>query len=249
MGYIYIITNQLNNKKYVGQTSKVNPQLRYNQHKYCASHPETGNGNISYLHRAMAKYGIENFSFEIIEEVDNSLLDEKECYWIKALNTLMPNGYNMTEGGEGTKGFSRIQTEEEKEIKRQAMKNFYKNHPEEKEKLKERTTELWKNEKYRQKVTEGVHRFYQDEANRNKFKGENNPMYGKKHTQESLEKMKKHCEQYKLKIAQLDKDSLEIIQIFDGIRDAEAALNVSHGWISKAARQNKIAYRYRWKFL
>ena len=33
------------------------------------------------------------------------------------------------------------------------------------------------------------------------------------------------------------------------LKDAEKALNVSHGWLSKAARQNKIAYGFRWKFL
>ena len=50
-------------------------------------------------------------------------------------------------------------------------------------------------------------------------------------------------------IYQLDKDTLEIIQVFDGVKDAEKALGVSHGWLSKAARQDKIAYGYKWKFI
>ena len=78
------------------------------------------------------------------------------------------------------------------------------------------------------------------------FKGKNNPMYGKYHTEEALEKIRAHAATRKLKIAQLNKDTLEI---FDGVKDAEKALNVSHGWLSKAARQNKIAYGFRWKFL
>lgn len=81
------------------------------------------------------------------------------------------------------------------------------------------------------------------------FKGKNNPMYGKHHTEAALEKIKAHAATRKLKIAQLNKDTLEIIRIFDGVKDAEKALNVSHGWLSKAARQNKIAYGFRWKFL
>jgi hypothetical protein len=56
------------------------------------------------------------------------------------------------------------------------------------------------------------------------FKGENNPMYGKKHTEESLKKIRAHAATRKLQIAQLDKDTLEIIRIFDGVKDAEKAL-------------------------
>ena len=54
-------------------------------------------------------------------------------------------------------------------------------------------------------------------------------MYGKKHTEESLQKIRKHSATRKLKIAKLDKDTLEILQIYDGIKDAEKDLKVSHG--------------------
>ena len=47
----------------------------------------------------MNKYGIDKFSFEIIEECDREILDERERYWIKTLNTLEPNGYNILNGG------------------------------------------------------------------------------------------------------------------------------------------------------
>jgi len=80
------------------------------------------------------------------------------------------------------------------------------------------------------------------------FKGENNPFYGKHHTEESLAKIKEASKKYQKQIIQLDKDTLEELQIFDGVKDAEKALGVSHGWLSKAARQNKVAYGYRWKF-
>ena len=115
------------------------------------------------------------------------------------------------------------------------------------EKKKEATKKLWQNEEYRKKVTESNKKFYQEHPDR--FKGENNPMYGKKHTQEALDKIKANAATKKQKIAQLDKETLEIIQIFDGIKDAEKFLQVSHGWLSKAARNNKVAYGYRWKFM
>ena len=96
-------------------------------------------------------------------------------------------------------------------------------------------------------MTESNKKFYSEHPD--KFKGENNPMYGKHHTEEALEKIRNHAATRKNKIAQLDKDTLEIINIYDGIKDAEKALGVSHGWISKAARQDKIAYGYKWKLM
>lgn len=79
MGYIYKITNKINNKIYIGQTIKERPSDRYSQHRYLANHPEQEKG-ISYLHRAMALDGLDNFQFEIIEQIENGLLNEREQY-------------------------------------------------------------------------------------------------------------------------------------------------------------------------
>ena len=246
MGYIYKIINIQNQKIYIGQTTKKRPTDRFSQHKYLALHPQQEK-NISYLHRAMKSDGIDNFKFEIIEQVDNLLLNEREKYWIKQYNSLAPNGYNLTVGGQGTPGFSRPQSQEEKNKKGNSVKKYYQNHPQAREKVSQRTKELWKDPEYREKVISSNKKFYQQHPDM--FKGKNNPMYGKYHTEEALEKIRAHAATRKLKIAQLNKDTLEIIQIFDGVKDAEKALNVSHGWLSKAARQNKIAYGFRWKFL
>lgn len=255
MNYIYKITNNINGKSYIGLTTKERPTDRYSQHRYLARHPEQetkGLGTNSILHEAMRKYGVDNFSFEIIEEVPEDVnLNEREKYWIKFYHTYVKeplcNGYNLTEGGEGTPGFSRPQTIEEREKRKQSNKQFYIDHPEAREQLKKRTKKLWENEEYRKKVTESNRKFYAEHPDM--FKGKNNPFYGKKHTEESKVKIREAVAKQKKKIVQLDKNTLEEIQIFDGVRDAEAALNVSHGWLSKAAKQNKVAYGYRWKFL
>lgn len=246
MGYIYKIINIKNQKIYIGQTTKKRPTDRFSQHKYLALHPQQEK-SISYLHRAMESDGIDNFKFEIIEQVDNLLLNEREKYWIKQYNSLTPNGYNLTVGGQGTPGFSRPQSQEERNKKGNSVKKYYQNHQQTREKVSQRTKELWKDPEYREKVISSNKKFYQQHPDM--FKGKNNPMYGKHHTEEALEKIRAHAATRKLKIAQLNKDTLEIIQIFDGVKDAEEALNVSHGWLSKAARQNKIAYGFRWKFL
>ena len=249
MGYIYKITNIKNNKIYIGQTVKERPTDRYSQHRYLANHPECET-SISYLHRAMNSDGLDNFKFEVIEKIDNSLLNEREQYWIKHLNCKVPNGYNMTDGGEGTKGFSRPQTLQERLKRQKSNKQFYINHPEALIKRSQIAKQLWQNEEFRKKVTESIKKTYVERPElRQRFCGKNNPMYGKHHTEESLQKIRTAAAKKKLKIAQLDKDTLEIIKIHDGVKDAEKALNVSHGWISKAAKQNKVAYGYRWKFI
>lgn len=95
MGYIYKITNNINGHIYIGKTERTIEE-RWNEHlKNAAIHTNR------YLYDAMNCYGYDNFSIEEIENCNNDLLNEKEKYWIKKLNALIPNGYNMTLGGNG----------------------------------------------------------------------------------------------------------------------------------------------------
>jgi group I intron endonuclease len=81
---IYIVTNNVNGKRYVGQSIDI--ERRWNQHRY-------GKGSL-LLRNAIKKYGIENFSFEVKEEVDDTLpkpelvklLIEKEQEWLDKTN-------------------------------------------------------------------------------------------------------------------------------------------------------------------
>jgi len=94
MAYIYKITNVATGKIYVGQTTQTLTE-RYERHVTKSKSLET------YICRAIRKYGAESFNIEALEEVESYQLNERERYWIKALNSQAPNGYNMTEGGEG----------------------------------------------------------------------------------------------------------------------------------------------------
>lgn len=95
-GVVYKITNLLNGNLYVGLTTRT-IKKRFYAHIYHATKEHRNN----YLHCAIRKYGVENFKIEeIVSCFDQKSLCELECYFIKKYNTLAPNGYNLTTGGE-----------------------------------------------------------------------------------------------------------------------------------------------------
>lgn len=97
MGYIYQITNKINNKIYIGKT-EFSVEKRFKEH--CKDAFRERNEKRP-LYNAMKKYGIENFIVEILEEVnDGKMLEEREIYWIEQKDSYR-NGYNATLGGEG----------------------------------------------------------------------------------------------------------------------------------------------------
>lgn len=96
MGYIYLITNKINNKKYVGKTTQ-SIEKRWQEH---ISDSKREKCEIRPLYRAIRKYGIENFTIKEIEKCNTDNLSEKEKYWIQYYNTY-EDGYNATLGGDG----------------------------------------------------------------------------------------------------------------------------------------------------
>lgn len=92
---IYIITNLIDNKQYVGITCRENVEKRWIEHKSAARRKTK---NLSVINRAIKKHGQENFKFEIVEKYENISVEEllkKESILIAQNNTLAPNGYNV----------------------------------------------------------------------------------------------------------------------------------------------------------
>lgn len=97
MGYIYKISNTVNNRVYIGQTV-FSTEERWKQH--ISASFDTGFRGDNLLYRAMRKHGRDKFYIETIEKVEDNKLSERETYWIKYYDSYN-NGYNMTLGGEG----------------------------------------------------------------------------------------------------------------------------------------------------
>ena len=198
---IYLITNIENAKKYVGIT-KFSLNERFSQH--------IKRGFL--LTEAIQKYGCQNFSIDLIEEVESAeRAYELEQYYIREYNTKVPNGYNLTDGGDGIFGWEATEeyrkecSERAKKLHKEKKVGMYgKKHSDEtkkkmsdslkgnrncsgrklseysKQKIREKHLGKTLSEETKQKISENHH----------DISGQNNPMYGKKHSPETIEKMR-----------------------------------------------------------
>lgn len=159
---IYIIRNNINGNVYIGQAVDI-----YERWKEHVSLLRRGKHVNNHLQRAWNKYGEDNFEFNIVEECDENVLNDREIYWVAEYDSYY-NGYNQTLGGGGVRGFKH--DEETKQIISESLKGenapwYGKQRSEEtKVKIGQASKDRWSNP-------------------------ENHPMYGKHHTEESKEKM------------------------------------------------------------
>lgn len=91
MGYIYKILNIETNMEYIGQTIN-DIDKRFKEHCKKGS-------NCRYLRNAIEKYGKDKFTIELVCSCPDEDLDRVEQEYIEKYNTLVPNGYNLREGG------------------------------------------------------------------------------------------------------------------------------------------------------
>ena len=170
-GVIYLLIDGTNDREYVGQTTKTFEE-RFNEHK-CGT---------QYIDRAIRKRGVEMFATAILKVCYNrEELDYWERYFIKYRNTMAPNGYNLTEGGEGGSP-----CEETIEKIRDSINAYYEEHPEardriseeqkrrfsdpvEREKAAERTRKVFENPEIAAKHAESQRRRFEDTAERQRI--------------------------------------------------------------------------------
>ena len=242
---IYRITNLINKKVYIGQSTNVNKRIK--EHFYKAE-LESGQDYNSPLHRAIRKYGEENFSTELLEECSVESLDEREKYYISINNSIVPNGYNISAGGQ------KIRTEvlyckkcgtpiSKNSVLHLCRKCYYleqrKNIPA-KEELQNKLFE------YNGNFTK-VASFYEvsDTAVRKWCKSYDLPFHSSDY------KPIKEKTSVKTPVKQIDINTGEVIATFESANAAARALGRKKGnhIIEVCQGKNKTAYGYKWEYV
>lgn len=162
---IYFIKNVLTGKLYIGKSKNIKARLINHRTKLnCNIHKN------NHLQSSWNLYGKENFAFGILEECEHSLLDEREKFYIITNNSVSPNGYNLTYGGDGG-----VFTNESRE--KLSNINKGKRHTEE---TKQKLSEINKGKHLSEETKEKIRSYY----------GENHKNTGKKRSPETLIKMR-----------------------------------------------------------
>jgi group I intron endonuclease len=245
MGYIYLITNKVNSKQYIGQSKCEDIEKRWSQHRNM-----TKNCIGRYLLSAYHKYGIENFKFQIICITFDEACDQLEEYYIQKFNTLSPNGYNLKPGGKSSKHTEEIKiriseglTKEIRSRLREHAKNnlafrYYKKYTEEEKKLiSEKQKAYWAQLTDEEKEKISIQR-------KNKAKTSQKVRL-------ALEKGREKYGYAKKSVGKYDMNNT-LIKVYNSISDAAKDNNISHSSISRVCLQKpkyKTAGGFIWSFI
>lgn len=238
---IYVITNKINGMKYVGQSSNI-PERWY---RHSVDYKRLKD---RYLYRAMNKYSFENFNFEVFEtDIPIEEIHMRETYWIKELGTKAPNGYNMTDGGEGS--FNRVVSDETKAKISKNLKG--KKHSEEtKKSMSIRNIERYKDPNERKKISNSM----KNNPQAIEKATSNIQMYNRNLSkEEKMKNIKKATAKRSKEIVAQGLDC-NTIMTFNSIREASRWIRENtpyekacHTNISKACR-GKLDYIYGYKW-
>lgn len=113
LGKIYLITNEINSKVYIGQTVQ-SLKKRFSGH--CCYSKSDRSENM-YIKRAIHKYGKDKFHISLLEECPIENLNNREKYWINFYNSYN-EGYNLTKGGQDSNYFNLHRLEDTVDIKK-----------------------------------------------------------------------------------------------------------------------------------
>jgi group I intron endonuclease len=242
MAYIYRILNKITQKCYIGESKCLNINRRWNQHKKTIEHNK---GYCPALRDAVIKYGIENFIFTVIIVCfdDDRFKYEKE--FIIKYNSVVPNGYNLTNGGEGGGGFQgKKHSEEVKNKIKNSLKQKYIDNPELKKQMSERNKIVMKNPEVKERIKLGI-------LNSDKYqKAIRAPTTNdvKIKISEGLKKYHNENKIKPIKIKQYDNNN-SLLNEYTSISEASKESSVTRKAISLYLREKtKIAGGFIWKY-
>lgn len=214
---IYKLINKINNKSYVGKSN--NLRERIGIHRNSSRRLQ----NDCYIKRSIIKYGWENFEVSILHIQDiynNEKLLKIEAEFIKKLNTLAPNGYNILASSTDCSGYHH--TDAAKQKIREA--SLGRKHAEKTKRILSISHLGSKNPMYGKKVSNEVKKKLSL-----LFRGKRNPFYGKTHSTKTIEKLRKsHLNQdhsyCKIPVKQIDIITGNEIKIWSSASEASLAL-------------------------
>jgi len=262
MGFIYKITNLISNKCYIGETKKNNPELRWNEHKRKI---EKGIG-CPALQDAVKKYGIENFKFEVLIICFDKDRYNFEIEYIQKYNSIAPNGYNLTKGGEGGGFHGKKHSLETIEKIRCTLNQHYIDNPNEKQLISEKQKIIMNTTEVRNKIKLGLINSEKWKlAKEQKRSGNNN---NRKHTDESKNKIRESIKNYfknseksvnniethrnamalskGIKIEQYNMDNI-LMNSFISINEASRQTGISASSIKNYIKKNNACCGFIWK--
>jgi len=258
MGYIYKITNTISKKCYIGETKKTNPYLRWNEHKRKI---DKGLG-CPALQDAVKKYGIENFTFEILIICFDEERYKFEIEYIKKYNSMVPNGYNLTRGGEGGGFYGKKHSQETSVRISQILKQKYIDNPELKTQMSERQKKIMSTVEIRNKIKDGLNNSEKwklakenkkigncnnrkpSEETKNKIK-ESLKKYFNKKSNDNHDIMSRTCGS---KIGQYNNKNM-LLNTFNSIREASRITNIPRSTIMYNLNKNITENDFIWKKL
>ena len=242
---VYLITNKINNKKYVGITKK-GVENRVKQH----FNIKPSKRGLTRLKRAIVKYGVSNFVYETLEtDIPDDKAEERERYYIAFYNSYK-KGYNCTIGGGGTVGY--VFTDE---VKQKMSKSWCYEKiitPERNQKLSESLKGRKFTEEHKQNMSKSAKAYY---------KNHDNPFKNHKHTLESKKRMSESSLKYCVEM--YDRNGDELLKVFNSINEActwiketqnrTCKFGTIHHRISEFIRGkrsdgSKSIYGYIWKY-
>jgi len=169
IGEIYIITNIINNKVYIGQTvshrknkGKYRPfgfNGRFNDHISEAIN-NTKKNQCTYLNNSIRKHGRDAFSVKLIEMCKLNELDNREKFHINNSNSLFPHGYNLTKGGKTLKHVNVINNENLNDYKKRGRQFGYKHNDQTKEKMSKRLKNICSNNVIKERMKSTMKNYY-----------------------------------------------------------------------------------------
>lgn len=249
MGYIYLITNQITKKQYVGQTIREDIDRRWADHRNLR-------GIGRYLSSAYKRYGIENFKFQIICICFDEACNQLEEDYIKKFNTLAPNGYNLREGGMNSKQHPdsiKLRMETRKKTLDDRRSHGLPLLPPATEEQKKKLSASLKGKKREKmsdeqkvKISEAYKKIWEERRKNNTF-----DEHIKKMTKGNGNFVKGGPSPRRKRVGKYD-DKGTLLEEYDSTVEAGIKNNISHQYISKVCKgvkYCKTAGGFVWKFL